>query len=121
MGEKGGVREVLETGRVVCHDVQVSWDVVGKVAIAVVLLMLAGVVANVGSGAITGHHAHVDAGDGRRVVGEVDYGGVAGVMRGGHEVDLGKEAGLLEVIVPLGLSKETRRRWISWEKGCLQT
>ena len=100
VGEKGGVREVLETGRVVGHDVQVSWEIVSEVAIAVVSLMLAGVVAEVGRGAITGHRALVDPGrDGRRVVGEVDNGGVAGVMRGGHEVDLGKETGLFEVAV----------------------
>ena len=64
VGEKGSVRQVLEARSVIRHDVQVSREVVGEVAVTVISLMLAGVVAEVGRGAITGHRALVDAGDG---------------------------------------------------------
>ncbi len=68
MGEKGSVREVLEARGIIRHDVELSWEVVGEVTVAVLPLVATGEVAQVGGGAIAGDRALVDAGDGRGVV-----------------------------------------------------
>ena len=99
VSKKSGVREVLEARRVICHNVQVSWEVVGEVAVAMFPLVSAGKVAEVGCGSITGHRALVDTRDGGRVVGEVDKDGVACVVCRHYQVNLGEEARLFEVAV----------------------
>lgn len=45
MGEEISVRQVLQTGGVVGHDVGVSWDVESHVAVAVLALVAGGEVA----------------------------------------------------------------------------
>ena len=54
MSKERGVREVLETGCVVCHGVVVSWEELGDVAIAVCTLVATRVIAEVGSGPVAG-------------------------------------------------------------------
>ena len=99
VSKKGGFREVLEAGRIIRHDVEVSWAVVGKVAVAMLPLLSTGKVAEVSRGTITGHRAFVDTGDGWLVVGEVDNSGIPRIVCGGHQVHLGEEACLLEIAV----------------------
>ena len=79
MGEKFGVSEVLEARGVVCDDVQRSRQVVGVVAIAVLTLVRALEVAEMGSGSFVGDRSLRHAGDGRDVVTPGGDGGVAGV------------------------------------------
>jgi hypothetical protein len=69
------------------------------VAVAVLSLMGAGVVAQVGSRAITGDGPFVDASNSRGVVRGVGDSGVAEVLLASHEGDLGQQAGLLQIAV----------------------
>ena len=46
--EESGVRQFLETRGVVGHDIQPSWEEVSSVAVAVLPLVVAGVVAEMG-------------------------------------------------------------------------
>ncbi len=105
MGEEGSVREVLQARGIIRHDVEVSWEVVGEVTVAVLALVAAGEVAEEGGCAVAGDRALVDTGDGRGVVRQVDERGVPGVMGGTHEVDLGQETGLFEVAVGDGAAR----------------
>ena len=52
VGEKGSVRQVLQAGGIVGHDVGVSWEVGRFVAVAMEALVQACVVAQVGRRAI---------------------------------------------------------------------
>ena len=79
MGEKFSVSEVLEARGVVGDDVQRSREVVGVVAVAVLALVRALEVAEMGSGSLVGDRAFRHAGDGRDVVAPGRDGGVAGV------------------------------------------
>ena len=99
VGEKESVGEVLEARGVVGHDVSLAWDVKGSVVVAVIALVAAGPIAEVGGRAVGGDGPFADAGDGGRVVGAVDHRGVANVMGMGHDVHLAKETSVLEVTV----------------------
>ena len=55
--EEGGVGQVLQARGIVGHDVGVSWEVGRFVAVAVEALVQAGVVAQIGGGAIRGDGA----------------------------------------------------------------
>lgn len=90
---------MLQARGVIRHVVAVSWEVGGEVAVAMGALVLAGEAAEVSGSPIAGHGATAEPGDGRCVVGEVFDGGVGDVMSGGHEVELAKHSGLLEVAV----------------------
>lgn len=79
MGEEFRVSEVLEARGVVRNDVQRSRKVVGVVAIAVLPLMRALEVAEMGSGSLVGNRSFRHAGDCRDVVTPGGDGGVAGV------------------------------------------
>ncbi len=100
MGEEGSVREVLQARGIIRHDVEVPWEVVGKVTVAMLALVAAGEVAEEGGGAVAGDRALVDTGDGRGVVRQVDERGVPGVMSRAHEVNLGQEAKLADDLFP---------------------
>ena len=50
--EKGLIGEMLQAGRVVGHDVRFPWDVRDHVTVTVGALVLAGVVAQPGSGPV---------------------------------------------------------------------
>ena len=99
VSEKEGVGEVLEMRGVVSHDVSLARDVERGVVIAVLTLVLARPVAEVGRRAVGGHRALADAGHRRGVVGAVHESGVAHVVGGGHEVHLAEETGVFEVAV----------------------
>jgi hypothetical protein len=90
---------VLQAGGVIRHDVVESCEESCQVAVAVETLVGAAEVAQEGGWAIAGHGAFADARDSWGVVAAVGDGGVANVMRGGHEGDLPEEACLLEVTV----------------------
>ena len=79
MGEKVRVSEVWETRGVVSNDIQRSRKVVGVVAIAVLPLVRALEVAEMGSGSFVGDRSFRHAGDCRDVVTPGGDGGVAGV------------------------------------------
>lgn len=79
MGEEFGVSEVLEARGVVRNDIQRSRKVVGVVAIAVLTLVRALEVAEMGSGSFVGDRSLRHAGDGRDVVTPGGDGGVVGV------------------------------------------
>ena len=88
MEEKRSVRQVLEPGGIVRHDIFGSREVVGRVAVAVLTLVQTGVVAEVGAGAVGGDGPFCHAGDSRGVVGRVRDGHVGGVMVVGYDGDL---------------------------------
>ena len=68
VGEKGGVREVLQTGRVVGHAISASWYEETVMAIAVLALVHAGVIAEMGSWSVAGDRTFVHPGHGGGVV-----------------------------------------------------
>ena len=80
---------MLEARRVVGHDVGVSWEMKGDVAIALATLVGASVVAEVSAGAFTGDGAFGGARDCRSVVATVHQSGVPDVVGRGHEGHLG--------------------------------
>ena len=99
VGEKESVGEMLEARSVVGHDIGLAWEVEGGVVVAMIALVAAGPVAEVGGRAVGGDGAFADAGDGGRVVGAVDHRGVANVMGVSHEIHLAQETSVLEVAV----------------------
>lgn len=99
MRQKLGVGEVLQTRRVVCHDVLLSWEEMGQVAIAVCPLVVAGEAAEGGCGSVTGHCPLAHS---RHRWGVVREGFDGGVLEGeefAHDVDLTEEGGVFQVAV----------------------
>ena len=86
--EEGGVRQVLQSGGIVSHDVQPSWEEMASVAVAVFPLVLASTVAKVSSRAIIRDRPTANAREGRSVVSASGNGGVADVMMGSLDGDL---------------------------------
>ena len=89
----------MEARGIVRHDVGLARDVEGGVVVAVEPLVLAGPVAEIGGGAVSGDGPFAHSGHSRGVVGAVGDRGVADVMGISHEIDLGQEASVLEVAV----------------------
>ena len=52
VGKKGGVGEVLEPRGIISHAIDLSWDVVDLVAVAVVALVGTGIVAEEGGSSV---------------------------------------------------------------------
>ena len=82
VSKKVGIGEVLQAGRIIGHYVVRSWDVEGLVAVAMLVLVQAGAVAEVRRRAIAGHSPFRDSGDGRGVVRAGGDGGAGDVVRG---------------------------------------
>ena len=99
MGEKGSVREVLQTGCIVGHAVFRSWDKEADMTVAVLALVHAGVVAEVSSCPLGGDSAFCDPREGRSVVCASSYGGIAGVVVLGDDTELAHESSLFQVTV----------------------
>lgn len=91
--------EVLQAGAVVRHLVDWSWEVLGVVAVAVVALVVAGELAEVGGRAGGGHGLLAGSADGGCVVAHVLQGGVNHGVAVRHDVKLGQEGSLLQVAV----------------------
>ena len=90
---------MLQPRGVIAHDVVRSWDVVGRVAVAVCPLVVTGDHAEVGSRTSRGHRSLADPGDSRGVVAEVAEGSVASVMGAAHDIHLSLQGSLFEVAV----------------------
>ena len=86
-------------GRVIHHDIVEAREESSEVAVAVAALVGAAVVAQERGWSIAGHCAFSNPRDRRGVVTAVGKGGVADVMRGGHEGHLAEQASLLQVTV----------------------
>lgn len=89
VGEKGGVGEMLQAGGIVSHDIVSSWEEIRDVAVAMLSLMGTGVVAEVGSCADAGDSATGHSGHCWCVVRRVGESGIAHIVCGGHQGDLG--------------------------------
>ena len=89
MGEKRGVGEMLQAVGVVSHDIVSSWEKVCTVTVAMLALVGAGVVAEVSGGADAGDSTTRHSGHCCCVVGRVGESGVAHIMGGGHQGNLG--------------------------------
>ena len=84
--EKRGVSEMLETRGIVAHPVELSWEVEAGVAVAVEALVLAGVLAEVGSSVGRRRDSLLrDAGVGWSVVSRRGEGGVPNRVTTGDE------------------------------------
>ena len=97
--EKRGVRQLLEPGGVVRHDVERPWEVVGRVAVAVLTLVEASVVAQVGSWPLGRDGPFCDARDSWSVVRHIGDCHVGDVVVVGYDGDLPQEPGVLQVAV----------------------
>lgn len=75
-GKKFRVSKMLQARSVISHVVLLSWDKEHRMAVAVLALVHAGVVAQVGRRAIAGHSALAKARDGGGVVRASGDGGV---------------------------------------------
>ena len=89
VGEKGGVGEMLQAGGIVSHDIVSSWEKICKVTVAMISLMGAGAVAEVSGGADAGDSAARHSGHCWCVVRRVGESGIAHIVCGGHQGDLG--------------------------------
>ena len=97
--EEGGVRQVLQSGGVVSHDIQPSWEEMASVAVAVFPLVLAGIVAQMGCRAIIRDRPSANAREGRGVVSACGDGGAADVMMGSLDGHLRQGPSMLQVAV----------------------
>ena len=84
----------MQARGIVGHDVGVSWEVGRFVAVAVEALVQAGVVAQVGGGAIRGDGALSGARDGRSVITTIEESRIGAVMVVGHDAHLCEESRL---------------------------
>ena len=89
MGEERGVGEMLQAGGIVSHDIVSSWEEICDVAVAMLSLMGTGVVAEVGGCADAGDSAAIHSGHCWCVVRRVGESGIAHIVCGGHQGDLG--------------------------------
>ena len=89
VGEERGVGEMLQAGGVVYHDIVSSWEKVCKVTVAMLALMGTGVVAEMGSCADAGDSTTGHSGNCWCVVRGVGESGIAHIVCGGHQGDLG--------------------------------
>ena len=85
MREEGGVRQVLQPGGVVSHDIQPSWEEMASVAVSVLPLVFARIVAEVCGRAIIRDRPPANARECRSVVSASGNGGVADVMMGSQD------------------------------------
>lgn len=99
VGEESRVGEVLETGRVVCHDIVRSWEVVRHVAVSMEALVVRCKATESGCGPRAVYSSFAVAGHSRCVVTEGFHSGVARRPGPDHEVALRQDPGLLQVAV----------------------
>jgi hypothetical protein len=99
VGKEFGVSEMLQAGGVISHSISISWVEKGEVAVAVLALVSAAVVAQLGGNSIRGHRSFVHSRDGGGVVAASANGAVGSVGLLGDEADLGKLAGLFQVTI----------------------
>ena len=99
IGEKGGVREVLQARAIVSHHVCWSWQVESDVAVPMGALVSTGEVTEVRRGTVVGDGTFGDSGERWGVVGSGDEGGVLVVSDVGHQSSLGEHAAVLHVAV----------------------
>jgi hypothetical protein len=99
VGKEFDVSEMLQAGGVVSHSVSISWEEKGEVAVAVLSLVSAAVVAQLGCDPIRGHRSFVHSRDGGGVVTASANGAVGSVGTLGDEADLGELAGLFQVTI----------------------
>jgi hypothetical protein len=99
VGKEFGVGEMLQAGGVVSHTIAVSREEEREVAVAVLMLVLTAVVAELGSDSIRRDRSFVHAQDGRSVVTSRAYCAIGEVGTLGDEADLGELAGLFQVTV----------------------
>ena len=69
VSKEGSVREVLQTGGIIGHDIHGPREEAARVTVAVELLVLTGVVAEVSGRAIVRDRSSVDPGQSRGIVG----------------------------------------------------
>ena len=99
VGKESSVRQVLEPGCVVPHSVRVAREETGEVAVSVQALVVTGFAAQGGRGVVRRDGSFTHSRDCRDVVAQVFHGGIADVMRGGHQVDLSEQSGVFQVAV----------------------
>lgn len=104
VGEERRVSQVLETGSVVCHPIGISGDEAGHMAVAVLALVRACIVAEVGRRPVAGDGATADPGHRWGVIRQVGQGGIPHRMSGCHEGHLGQQASVLQVAIGDGSS-----------------
>jgi hypothetical protein len=97
--KEGAICEVLQARSVVRHDVGLSWEEVRQVAVAVLVLMGAGVVAKMCRWPVTSNSALGDARHSRGVVRSVGQGDISDVMVMTDDGHLGEQSCLFEVTV----------------------
>ena len=76
---------MLQSGGIICHDVQPSWEEMASVAVTVFPLVLASIVAKVSSRAIIRDRPTANAREGRSVVSASGNGGITDVMMGSQD------------------------------------
>ena len=79
---------MLQSGGVVSHNIQPSWEEMASVAVAVFPLMLASIVAQVSCRSIIRDRPLANAREGRGIVSASGNGGIADVMVGSLDGDL---------------------------------
>ena len=99
MGKKGLVRQVLQAGSIIGHNVGLSWDVLSDMTVAVAALMVTRVHALVSGRANGGGCAFVHSGDCQGVVTECEDGGAPGFVLLANEGQLAKDACLFQIAV----------------------
>ena len=87
--KEGSVRQVLETGSVISHDVLVSWEEMGHVAVAVETLVVTGEAAEGCGRSGGGDGTFADSRHCRGVVAEVLDRSIGQGTQRAHGVDLG--------------------------------
>lgn len=94
-----GISEMLQSRRVVSHDILLSWEEMGEVAVAVEALVIAGKPTQCSCHSVARDSALADPRDSRGVVGEVFDRGVLEWEEFAHDVYLSEEGGMLQVAV----------------------
>ena len=80
VSKEGSVREVLQTGGIIGHDIHGPREEAARVTVAVKPLVLTGVVAEVSGRAVIRDRSSVDPGQSRGIVCAGGDGGVPNVM-----------------------------------------
>ena len=119
--KEGRISEVLQAGSVVGHDIGLSWEVLGHMAVAVLPLVLSREDALLGWRTVGRNRLLTHLGLSRGVVHEGDCCRALDGVALCHGADLGEHAGVLEVTVCDGASWVVGRDQagldISWEGG----
>ena len=100
---------MLKARSVIRHDIVLSRDEEGAVAVAICPLVLALVVAETRIRSIARDRSTRDSGDGRCIIRAREDGGVGDVVRGGDQRELGEDAGMFKVAVGDRTARVVRR------------